>query len=96
MSDKEIWCCVRINTFAAKYTEDDCEILPSSIGTEEFATTFCNNYTPRGNVKKINKSEALDLIVEDILHYDNMGLRHGNWLYNAATRKLNERLGEVA
>ena len=96
MTFREIWCCVRINTFAAKYTEDDCNVEVDSIGTWTSAIDFCDTKVARGNVRRIDESEALALIADDIIDHDTEGMRHGNWLYNAATRKLNERLGEAA
>lgn len=94
MIDEEIWCCVRINTFTENYTEKDCNIEVDSIGTKEFATEFCDINTARGNVKRIWTGEALALIADDILEHDDEGLRYGNWLHNAAARKLEEKLKE--
>jgi len=91
---EDIWCCVRINTFASRFTEDQCEILVESIGTREFATEYCDANTARGNVKKIGTEDAWKLIADDILEHDNEGMRQGNWLRGAANRKLKQKMGE--
>lgn len=91
MADEEIWCVMRpcLGKNGQHYIDAD------SIGTKKSASTFFNKNVARGQVIKITRFQAINVIIEDILDHDDEGLRLGNWVYCQAARKLKDKLSHV-